>query len=613
MSGLLSTSLTGLLAAQRGLETTQNNIANVNTDGYSRQRVELGTRSAQFTGEGYIGQGVNVSNVSRSYDQFVSRQLSATTSAYGETNRYYQLATNVDNALGDSSTSLAPVMDNFFNALSSVSSDPASIPSRQVFLSEADNLAQKFNSIGGRFEDLRKLNNTDISGKVDDINSIAASIADLNTQISANLGKTQGLKQPNDLLDQRDALLSKLSEIINVNVVPQADGSSSVFIGSGQALVLNSRATTFTTFQSQFDPGKLEVGIKTATGITDITNQISGGSLGGALRFRDEVLDPAQQKLGQLAAGLAMEVNAVHEKGFDLNGAAGTALFSFAGNGIPVAPNSKNIGNAAVTASFQDVNANPSATANLDYSDYKLTYVNAGSGVDYTLTRVRDNQVINLTATTVAGVSTLSFAASQPAHSSITALPGIDIKVDVSGGQTLAVGDESFIRPTYNAALTIGVNVTDPKKVAAATNIEVDPVTKLPVQKRDALNNPVVDAQGNPVYVTINGAMPGDNRNALLLANLKDKLSMSGGKASLNDAYAQIVAGVGTLTQSAKLGSSAQEAMLTQARGARESQSGVNLDEEAANLIKFQQAYQAAAQSVSVARALFDSLLGAVR
>ncbi len=596
MSGLLSTSLTGLLAAQRALETTQNNITNVNTDGYSRQRVEFGSRAAQFTGDGYIGQGVNVSNVARSYDQFVSKQLSASTSAYGEANRYYQLATNVDNVLGDSSTSLAPVMNNFFNALSSVSSDPSSIPARQVFLSEADNLAQKFNSTSGRLEDLRKLNNTDINGKVDDINSIAASIADLNTQISANVAKTQGLKQPNDLLDQRDALLSKLSEIINVNVVSQSDGTSSVFIGSGQALVLNSRATTFTVLQNQFDPGKLEVGIKTATGSMDITSQISGGALGGALRFRDEVLDPAQQKLGQLAAGLAMEVNAVHEKGFDLNGVAGTALFSFAGAGIPVTPNAKNTGNAAVTVSFQDVNANPSATANLDYSDYKLTYVNAPGGVDYTLTRLRDNQVINLTANTVGSVSTLSFAATQPAQSTITALPGIDIKVDTSGGQTLAVGDESFIRPTYTAAMTIGVNITDPKKIAAATNIET-----------------VVDALGNPVYVTINGAMPGDNRNALQLANLRDKLSMSGGKASLNDAYAQIVSSVGTLTQSAKLGSSAQEAMLTQARGARESQSGVNLDEEAANLIKFQQAYQAAAQSVSVARALFDSLLGAVR
>jgi len=614
MSGLLATSLSGLLASQRAMETTQNNISNVNTDGYSRQRVELGTKPAQFTGDGYVGQGVNVTNISRSYDQFVNKQLSASTSAFNEVDRYKQLASGVDNLLGDSTTGMAPALNNFFSALSGVSSDPSAIPPRQVLLADADTVAQTFNTLGNRLENMRSQNNTDIGSKVDTINSIAASIADLNSQISANLGKTQGLKQPNDLLDQQDALLSKLSEIINVNVVPQADGSSSVFVGNGQPLVLNNRATTFITLQNQFDPGKLLVGVQTATETIDITSQISGGSLGGALRFRDEVLDPTQQKLGQLAAGLSMEINAVHQKGFDLNGVAGTALFSFAGAGIPVTPNSKNIGNAAVTASFQDVNVNPSATANLDYSDYKLTYVNAGGGVDYTLTRLRDNQVINLTATTVAGVSTLSYATTQPANTTIKALPGINIKVDTSGGQTpLAVGDASFIRPTYSAALTIGVNITDPKKVAAATNIEVDPVTNLPVQKRDALNNPVVDAQGNPVYVTINGPMPGDNRNALQLASLKDKLSMSGGSSSFNGAYGQIVAGVGTLTQSAQLNSAAQQTMLNQAKGARESLAGVNLDEEAANLIKFQQAYQAAAQSVSVARSLFDSLLGAVR
>jgi flagellar hook-associated protein 1 FlgK len=613
MSGLLATAASGLMAAQRALETTQNNISNVNTDGYSRQAVELGTKPAQFTGDGYVGQGVNVTNITRSYDQFINKQLSSSISAFGDADHYNQLATSVDNIMADSTTGIAPVMDRFFSALSSVSSDPSSVPARQVLLSESTALTQSFNTIGGRFEEIRTLNNSDIGAKVTEINSLAKSIADLNVQITANLGKTQGLKQPNDMLDQQDALLSKLSEIVNVSVVPQKDGTSSVFIGNGQALVLNGGAATFTTLQSQLDPGKLEVGIKTANGTTDITNQITGGSLGGAIRFRDEVLDTAQQKLGQVAAGLAMEVNAVHKNGFDLNGTAGSDLFNFSGVAVPVIQSSLNTGNATVTASFQDVNANPSAAANLDYSDYKLTYVNAGGGVDYTLTRSRDNQVINLTATTVAGISTLSFAATQPANSSVTALPGIDIKIDTTGGKTMSVGDESLIRPTYNAAQKIGVNITDPKKIAAATNIEVDPVTNLPVQKLDASNNPVVDALGNPVYVTINGPMPGDNRNALQLANLKDKLTMVGGSASFSDAYAQIVSGVGALTRAANLSSSAQQTLLNQAKGARESLAGVNLDEEAANLIKFQQAYQASAQSISVARSLFDTLLGAVK
>lgn len=602
MSGLLATSLSGLLAAQRSLETVQHNISNVNTEGYSRQRVEQGTKAAQFSGEGYIGQGVNVNNITRSYDQFISKQLNSSLAAFGDSDRYYQLATQVDNVMADPSTGMAPTMNRFFNALNDVANDPSSIPSRQVLLSETGTLTQNFNTMNSRFEEIRAQNNHDMGAMVNDINALAKSIADLNVQIATGLGKTQGLKQPNDLLDQQDALLSKLSEIVNVSVVPQNDGSSNVFIGNGQALVLKAGVGTFTTIQSEFDPGRLEIGLKTANGTTNITSQISGGSLAGSLRFRDEVLDPAQQKLGQVAAGLAMEVNALHNNGFDLKGEAGADLFKFSGaEQIPVIQSSLNTGNAVVTASFQDVNATPSAAGKLDFSDFKLTYVNAGGGVDYTLTRVRDNQVINLTATTVAGISTLSFAANQPSNIDITALPGIDITVDLTGGKTISVGDKSVIRPTYSAAEKIGINIDDPRKIAAATNIEVDPAT----------NQPVLDGLGNPVI--INGAMPNDNRNALQLADLRNKTSLLGGTTSFNGAYSQIVSGAGALTHAAEFSASAQEALLNQAKESMSSLAGVNLDEEAASLIKFQQAYQASAQSISVARSLFDTLIGAVR
>ncbi|TAN64722.1 MAG: flagellar hook-associated protein FlgK [Methylobacter sp.] len=613
MGGLLATSLSGLMAAQRSLETVQHNISNVNTEGYSRQRVEQGTKPAQFTGDGYIGQGVNVTNVTRSYDQFINKQLSSSLSAFGDVDHYHQLATSVDNLMADPTTGIAPVMNRFFNAVNEVANDPASIPSRQVLLSESSNLAQSFNTMSGRFEEIRTQNNNDMGAMVNDINSLAKSIADLNVQITADLGKTQGLRKPNDLLDKQDALLSKLAEIVNVSVLPQKDGASSVFIGNGQALVLNGGAASFTTLQSQFDPTKMGIGIKTANGITDITSQISGGSLAGSLRFRDEVLDPAQQQLGRVAAGLAMDFNALHKKGFDLSGLPGADVFNFSATSIPVIQNSRNSGNAVVTASFQDVNVKPSAAANLDYSDFTLKYA---GGVNYTLTRARDNQVINLTAgptvPPVANVFALSFAADQPANIDATDLPGIDITVDLNG-KTISVGDEFLTRPTYSAAREIGVAIDDPRKIAAATNIEVDPATNKPVPKLDELGVPVVDALGNPVYVTINGPMPGDNRNALQLADLGNQLRMLGGSASFNGAYGQIVSGVGTLTRAAELGSSAQEALLNQAKGSRESLAGVNLDEEAANLIKFQQAYQASAQSISIVKSLFDTLIGAVR
>jgi flagellar hook-associated protein 1 FlgK len=602
MSGLLSTSLSGLMAAQRSLETVQHNISNVNTEGYSRQRVEQSTMPARYTGDGYVGQGVHVTNITRSYDQFINKQLNSSLSAFGDADRYHQLATRVDNIMADPSTGMAPAMNRFFNALNEVANDPSSIPSRQVLLSETETLTQNFNTLNSRFEEIRTQNNNDIGAMVNDINSLAKSIADINVQLVSGIGRSGGVKQPNDLLDEQDALLSKLAKIVNVSVVPQKDGSSSVFIGNGQTLVLNGDAAEFTTFQSEYDPNRLEIGLKIANEIRNVTSQISGGSLAGSLSFRDEVLDPAQQQLGMVAAGLAMEVNALHEKGFDLSGTAGLALFNFSGaEEVPVIKNPLNTGNAAVRVNFQDVNVNPSAAGNLDFSDFKLKYVNAGGGVDYTLTRVRDNQVINLTATTVAGVSTLSFAATQPANINITALPGIDITVDLSGGQTISVGDEFLTRPTYNAAQKIGVNINDPRKIAAATNVEVDPVTKLPV----------LDGLGNPVI--IKGPMPSDNRNALQLANLGNKLGMLGGSASFNGAYGQIVSGVGGLTRASELSSSAQQTLLNQAKESKEGLAGVNLDEEAANLIKFQQAYQASAQSISVAKSLFDTLIGAVR
>jgi flagellar hook-associated protein 1 FlgK len=401
-----------------------------------------------------------------------------------------------------------------------------------------------------------------------------------------------------------------------VSVLPQRDGSVNVFVGTGQTLVQGTAAATFTTFQSSTDPDRQLIGLQSINGVVDITRQITGGSLAGSLRFRDEVLDPAQQKLGRIAAGLAMEFNAQHQKGFDINGVAGTAMFNFSGAAVPTIQNPNNTGNALVSANFQNVNTNPKATGNLDFSDFTLNYVNAGGGVDYTLTRARDNQVINLTATDTVpptNVFTLTYAAVQPANVTMTDVPGIDITVDLSGGQVMAVGDQFLVRPTYGAALKLGVAITDAKNIAAATNIEVDPLTNKPVQKLDALGLPVVDALGNPVYVTINGPMPGDNRNALLLADLENKLSMAGGSVSLSGAHDQMVSDVATLTRASEMSASTQESLLNQAKASWESLAGVNLDEEATKLMQFQQAYQASAQSITVAKSLFDTLLGAVR
>jgi flagellar hook-associated protein 1 len=549
MTGLLGTALSGLMASQSALNTTSHNIANVNTDGYSRQRVELGTRPAEFTDSGYIGQGVNVATVARSYDQFITHQLTSSTSAFAETNTLSTLASRVDNVIASEATSLSPVLKSFFNAVNEVANDPSSLPARQVMTSEAGSLTQQFNTLSSQFEGLRNQTNKQMQATVDDINSFAGSIADLNGKIVIDSGRAAGSQLPNDLLDQRDALLTKMAEKISISTIAQQDGSIGVFIGSGQSLVLGANAAKLSLAGSSADPDHKEILIDGQA----ISKQISGGELSGALKFRDDVLEPAQQQLGLVAAGFAVQFNAVHTAGFDLNGDAGTPMF-----GLGVVPVVQAPGSSGSIAAVYD----PANTGKLNPSDYRLDY----NGTAYSLTRLSDKTLITLPGT----------------------FPGTPASVEgmtITQG-ALPTGVSSFlIRPTFEAAKKMTALITNPVKIAAAGT---------------------TGGSGSP-------PVPGDNKAALNLANLEKQPVLLGGKATFSDAYGQLVANVGTLTQSAKISSSAQEALFNQAKQARENLAGVNLDEEAANLIKFQQSYQAAAKAISIASSLFDTLIGAIR
>ena len=541
MSGILGTALSGLMAFQRSLDTTSHNIANVNTDGYSRQRVELGTRPAQFIGVGYIGQGVNIETVSRSYDQFITSQLTSSTSAFAETNTLSTLASGVDNITSNGATGLSSALTSFFNAVNGVANDPSSLSARQVMTSEAGSLTQRFNMLSSRFEDSRQQTNNQIQTSVDDINGYAAGIATLNKQIAAASNNLSGAA--NELMDQRDVLLTKIAEKISVSTITQQDGSINVFIGKGQSLVSGASATTLSLAGSSADPGHKEI----LMGGQEISKQITGGELSGALKFRDEVLDPAQQQLGLVAAGIAIEFNKLHATGYDLNGAIGTDMFGL--GAVPVVPA---LGSTGSIAAVYD----PANTGNLNPSDYRLDY----NGETYSLTRLSDNTLITLPGTfpeTPASVEGMTITQAVP-----------------------PTGASSFlIRPTFDAAKTMTALITDPAKIAAAGTT---------------------------------GAA-GDNTVALGLANLENTSVLLGGKATFNNAYGQLTAKVGSLTHAAQISNSAQEALFNQAKQARENLAGVNLDEEAANLIKFQQSYQAAAQVITVARSLFDTLIGAVR
>lgn len=532
---ILDTALSGLTAFRRSLETTSNNISNVNTEGYSRQRVELSTRPEQYTGAGYLGTGVNIADITRSYDQFVTGQVRSSTSAFNDVDAYHTLASQIDNMIADENTGLSPAMKSFFNSVNDVANDPTSIPARQVMLTEADSTAKRFNTISARFDELRNQVNANLDTSVEALNGYAKSVADLNDKIVSEIGRAAGQHMPNDLLDQRDVLLNKIAEIVDVSVVPQSDGSVSVFVGQGQSLVMGKNASTMVVKNSDVDPTAKDIVLSGQT----INSLLSGGELYGNLRFRSEVLDPAQRQLGALAASLALQFNDLHKQGYDLTGTQGLALFNLdAGTSIPVSGGV----NGIVTASYRA----PAAGESLQASDYLY---DATTGA---LTRLSDNVVIT-----------------------DVAAEGFDL--DTSG---VVAGEKYLIRPAFSAAQNIATQINNPKEIAAA---------KQP------------------------SGVPGDNSNALALAGLETQTVMQNGTSTFSKVYGQMVADIGSKTQAALVSSGAQNALLKQATAARENLAGVNLDEEAANLIKFQNSYQAAAQAVTVAKSLFDSLIGAVR
>ncbi len=542
--GILGTALSGLTAFQRSLETTSNNISNANTEGYSRQRVELETRPEQFTGAGYLGNGVDVANITRSYDQFLSAQVRSSTSTFNEIDSFHKLSAQIDNLTADETTGLAPAMKSFFDATNAVANDPGSITARQVMLSEGESLANNFNTMSSRFGDMRNQVNGNLANSIQEVNGYAKTLADLNVKIVSDIGRTSGRQLPNELLDQRDLILTKLAEKTDVSFVNQSDGSINVFIGTGQALVLGAYASTLAIQGAADDVNHKQIMLNGQ----DVTNQMSGGDINGNLRFRDQVLEPAQQQLDLLATGLSTEFNALHAAGFNLNDNNNVAFFNLGSPGVQVASHASDV-NLQTTANY----VAPSA-ANVLGASYR---VDVTDGVPtFSLTNLSTN-------TTTTGLTDLS---------------PYGFNLNFSAGAVNA-GDYFKIIPNVNAAGNIKVAISNAREIAAA----------------GAVNE------------------PGNNTVALQLAKLESQTTMFNGKSSFTQAYGQLVADVGSQTHSAAVGRTAQDTLLKQATGAKENLSGVNLDEEAANLIKFQNSYQAAAKAVSVANSLFDTLIGAFR
>lgn len=548
MADLLGTAISGLTASQRNLAVVGNNITNVNTPGYSRQSAELVSRIPSPHGSGFVGNGVEVSTVRRIYDQFLGNQVTSRTSSFEQMNTLYNLAARVDNSLAGESSSLSPTIQAFFNAVQDVSNNPTSIPSREVMVSEASTLASRFQSLNREFDSLRDQVNTQMEVFTSEVNSIAGSIAELNQDIAIARASASG-QPPNDLLDQRDRQINRLAELVSVNRVEAGDGSTNIFIGSGQALVLGSEAATLSTTRGSFDPAQREILFTSRTTSTPIGSQLNGGQLGGLMDFRRNVLDSAQDGLGRIAIGMADTFNVQHQLGDDLNGNPGGLFFAAINATSPAvfANVNNNAASGTVAVSIND-------SAQLKASEYRLNY----DGANFSLLRLSDNTVVD------SGFGTAGLPRT---------VAGEGITLDLSG--TIAAGDSFLIRPVRYGARDMNVALASGAEFAAA-------------------------ASGNA---------SGDNSNALAMAGLQTQKLLGNGSETYQSSYGKVLADVGVKTREAKVNSEAQQVLLDNAIEANSAVSGVNLDEEAADLIKYQQAYQAAAQLVKVADTLFQTLL----
>ncbi|BBO21417.1 MAG: flagellar hook-associated protein FlgK [Rhodocyclaceae bacterium] len=634
-SSVFNIGVSGLAAAQAGLLTTGHNISNASTPGFNRQQIVQSTNTPQFTGAGYFGQGTNVQTVQRIYNQFLASQTLSAQTRLSELNAYADQIRQVDGLLADSSAGLSTALNDFFRGVHEVAANPASIPARQSMLSMAQALVGRFQSVDNRLNEIRDGVDTQLASTVADINSYTTQIAALNQRII--LAQAAGPGQPaNDLLDQRDQLIAQLNQQVRVTTLTESDGSLSVFVGNGQAVVVGAQSYGLATMQSGEDASRMTVGITLASGGTAALPEamLTGGTLGGLLAFRRESLDTAQNALGRIALGLAETFNAQHRLGQDLTGALGGNFFTAPAPQVITPNNPPNGGTAAIGVAV-------ASAANLTTSDYRLT---ANGGGNYTLVRLSDNTTV--------------FSA--------TALPQtVDgLTISLASGAANA-GDSFLIQPTRAAAHDIAVALTDARSIAAAAPIRTaasngnsgtgaisagsvnapPPVNaNLTQTVTITFNNPpttfdvVGTGTGNPAGVaytaggsisyngwtveiggtpaagdvftiSANSAGVADNRNALLLAGLQTGKTLAGGTASYQSAYAQIVSDVGNKTREIQVTATAQESVVKQAEEAQQSLSGVNLDEEAANLLRYQQAYQASGKMIEIADKLFNTLL----
>jgi flagellar hook-associated protein 1 FlgK len=542
MPDILNIGTSALTALQRAISTTGHNIANVNTEGYSRQEVSFVTRTPEYSGAGAIGTGTTIGSIDRAYNSFLTADVQNRQSSATFYERFSQTASRVDELLADPSTGISPALDDFFASIQAVSTSPTTLPERQVMLSEAETLVQRFDYLDSRLGEFVEESNARIGGAVADINRLGTTVAQLNRDI-AEITARSGGNTPNDLLDLRDQAVDELSRLVKTSTQTQEDGSLNIFIGRGQPLVVGTRSEQLTASVDPLNTDQLNVFMSSGNNLSgDVTDFLTGGELGAALAAADGVIGSIRQDLGYLATAISRSFNEAQLAGEDLNGNPGAQMFA---DLQPITTASaSNTGTAAITAAIPDLAAITGDSYLVKYEPSGLTVTNTSTG----------------DITSVTGPSFV--------------VEGVEFTVTGTGDQ----GDSFLIEPTAQGARRMTLLLDEPEQVAAA----------LP------------------------GGGVGDNRNVLAMLDIQDATSLKGG-ATIYDFYASAVTDVAVATRRSSSIAATEQSLLRSAQERKGSLVGVNLEEEAANLIRYQQAYQAAAQVIATANLTFDELIAATR
>jgi len=680
----------GLLTAKQSLDTVGHNIANVNTDGYSRQSTVQVTSGGQQSGTGFAGIGTQIDDVIRSFDQFSFSDLQGNTSNLSYNQFFLNSVTRVDQVVSDADTSITNVLAQYFSAVNTVADNPNSLESRNNLIEVSKNMTSTFTRLHDQLDlQYRSLNN-EVDNIAQEMTALASNLAEINAEIQ--LVWDNGTKHlPNDLLDQRDRLVLEISEYTDVSTVPLDDGSINLFIGSGQPLVLGQHALQVEAIVGRTDNAKLELALSSNGTTQRLRGDVMGGKIQALYNFRDNVLDKAFNQLGQTAIGIGHSMNEQQKLGLDLNMQVGTDFFNDVNSQSAMAQRAlgtnDGLGEATLGVQIEDISLLPP-------DNFELTVLSYAAGppetVQFQLTNMESGAQLTLPA---AGAQDLSVS-----RNIDVAEYGFSINVDsVNAADPLQAGKRFELRPTRLGAQLFETQMSDSSLIAAAgnqilitdgaanTGVSESRITQITnpndvnyPSPEDVTTNPVTSAQGLRIEVTeaplgtftyqvldANSGVPieepagtplvglaftapqqtishagfdieitiedtaaldsytftldyhetgvGSNENSLVMAGFQTDKTLNKGRSTFQDNYALMTSEIGTVTSSADVRVQSASVLYEQASDRVTSVAGVNLDEEASNLLKYQTAYNAAAKIVSVADELMETLLAAVR